>query len=216
MSTRYSHGFMLHVSLMVSTPSLHPSPTAALCFLETQRKRRTASSSSTRRTATKRSRSTNTPSHGPPQTVQVLEDGQLHTEDVVDLTCEASEPAVVDLTNNDSVVLVDEGPQAGREDGAESYVLSSDEEEELNVRSREDFLSSLEANSAARATPGTISCPVCLDTYGEIMESGRLVVSTRCGHLFCSLCLRDSLAKTHTCPTCRKKLNHKQYHPIYI
>ncbi|KAI5104918.1 E3 ubiquitin-protein ligase RNF4 [Silurus meridionalis] len=74
-------------------------------------------------------------------------------EDVVDLTCEGSEPAVVDLTNNDSVVII---------------------------------------------------------------ESGRLMVSTKCGHLFCSQCIRDSLARAHNCPTCRKKLTYKQYHPIYI
>ncbi|XP_036407328.1 RING finger protein 4 [Megalops cyprinoides] len=173
-----------------------------------QRKRRTTGSTGSRRT-TKRSRATNTLSH------RAL-DSMLHNEDVVDLTCEVSEPAVVDLTSNDSVVLVDDVPRVRRGQGGESYVLSSDEEEVVNVGSSAAFLSSLEANSAARATPGTISCPVCLDTYGEIVGSGRLVVSTRCGHLFCSQCLRDSLAKSHACPTCRKKLTHKQYHPIYI
>ncbi|KAI1883839.1 hypothetical protein AGOR_G00236130 [Albula goreensis] len=181
----------------------------------TQRKRRTGSSSSSRRTTTKRSRATGAPSQRAGSTIQVL-DSTFHSEDVVDLTCEVSEPAVVDLTSNDSIVVVDEAPRSRQGEGSESYILSSDEEEELNVGTSADFLSSLEANSAARATPGTISCPICLDTYGEIVGSGRLVVSTRCGHLFCSQCLRDTLAKSHACPTCRKKLNHKQYHPIYI
>ncbi|XP_035282903.1 RING finger protein 4 isoform X3 [Anguilla rostrata] len=180
----------------------------------TQRKRRTTNSSTTRRTTSKRSRATNTPSRRVDSTIQ--DNRRMNSEDVVDLTCEASEAAVVDLTNNDSVVLVDEGPQVRHGESCESYILSSDEEEEVNVSSSTSFLSSLEANSAERATPGTISCPVCLDTYGEIVGSGRLVVSTRCGHLFCSQCLRDSLAKSHACPTCRKKLTHKQYHPIYI
>ncbi|KAM6977856.1 E3 ubiquitin-protein ligase RNF4 [Aplochiton taeniatus] len=136
-------------------------------------------------------------------------------EEVVDLTCEGSEPAaVVDLTNNDSVVLVDEGPQSRR--GTESYVLSSDEEEDTNTILNAALLSSLQASSRARSTPGTVSCPVCMDAYAEIIESGRLVVSTKCGHLFCSQCLRDSLTRSHTCPTCRKKLTCKQYHPIYI
>ncbi|KAK5928751.1 hypothetical protein CgunFtcFv8_010045 [Champsocephalus gunnari] len=52
-----------------------------------------------------------------------MEDG---VEEVVDLTCEGGE-AVVDLTNNDSVLLVDEGPQ-NRVPSGESYVVSSDEE----------------------------------------------------------------------------------------
>uniref|UniRef100_A0A8C5BE01 RING-type domain-containing protein n=1 Tax=Gadus morhua TaxID=8049 RepID=A0A8C5BE01_GADMO len=135
-------------------------------------------------------------------------------EDVVDLTCEGTEPAaVVDLTNNDSVVVSPEGTEGT----AESYVVSSDEEEEdARTLLNADLLSTLQASSQARATPGTISCPVCMDSYTEIVDTGRLVVSTKCGHVFCSQCIRDSLAHSHTCPTCRKKLTPQQYHPIYI
>ncbi|XP_037250736.1 E3 ubiquitin-protein ligase RNF4 [Falco biarmicus] len=63
---------------------------------------------------------------------------------------------------------------------------------------------------------GTVSCPICMDGYSEIVQSGRLIVSTKCGHVFCSQCLRDSLRNASSCPTCRKKLTHRQYHPIYI
>lgn len=161
------------------------------------------------------------------ETIDVAESSRASSEeDVVDLTCEGSDPAaVVDLTNNDSVVVVDEapipsfsvGPHSRHGADSESYVLSSDEEEEdTNTALNAALLSSLQASSRARSTPGTVSCPVCMDAYGEIIESGRLVVSTKCGHLFCSQCLRDSLTRSHTCPTCRKKLTHKQYHPIYI
>ncbi|CAL8303140.1 unnamed protein product [Arctogadus glacialis] len=152
------------------------------------------------------------------ETINVLEHMLAGEEDVVDLTCEGTEPAaVVDLTNNDSVVLLDEGPE-GTEGTAESYVVSSDEEEEEDARTllNADLLSTLQASSQARATPGTISCPVCMDSYTEIVDTGRLVVSTKCGHVFCSQCIRDSLAHSHTCPTCRKKLTPQQYHPIYI
>ncbi|KAM6268196.1 E3 ubiquitin-protein ligase RNF4-like [Spheniscus humboldti] len=95
-------------------------------------------------------------------------------EEVVDLTCESSDPVVVDLTHNDSVVLSPTRPS------------------------------------------GTVSCPICMDGYSEIVQSGRLIVSTKCGHVFCSQCLRDSLRNANSCPTCRKKLTHRQYHPIYI
>ncbi|XP_016118601.1 E3 ubiquitin-protein ligase RNF4-like [Sinocyclocheilus grahami] len=71
-------------------------------------------------------------------------------------------------------------------------------------------------SAVRRSTPGAVSCPVCMDAYSEIIDSGRLMVSTKCGHLFCSQCIRDSLSRAHSCPTCRKKLTHKQYHPIYI
>ncbi|XP_074677359.1 E3 ubiquitin-protein ligase RNF4-like [Strix aluco] len=52
--------------------------------------------------------------------------------------------------------------------------------------------------------------------FFQIVQSGRLIVSTKCGHVFCSQCLRDSLRNANSCPTCRKKLTHRQYHPIYI
>ncbi|XP_059830147.1 RING finger protein 4 isoform X1 [Hypanus sabinus] len=162
--------------------------------------------------------------------------------EVVDLTCESSEPVVVDLTNNDSVEIVDEDlsspvNQPGSADEqadrmqSDSCILCSDEED-----GRPDGSSSPSITSAAsvtqgtplhpalrsdrfvhrRSSSGTISCPICMDGYKEIVQSGRLIVSTKCGHIFCSQCIRDSLRNSHTCPTCRKKLNSRQYHPIYV
>ncbi|XP_041133668.1 E3 ubiquitin-protein ligase RNF4-like isoform X2 [Polyodon spathula] len=155
--------------------------------------------------------------------IEVAENTRLPSEEVVDLTCEGSEPVVVDLTSNDSVEIVDEGPGRRRSGGGESYVLSSDEE---GLTEREVYVSALVAKSAfvpsvvnsncSRSTSGTVSCPICMDSYAEILQSGRLIVSTKCGHLFCSQCLRNALKHAHSCPTCRKKLTHKQYHPIYI
>ncbi|XP_030621630.1 E3 ubiquitin-protein ligase RNF4 [Chanos chanos] len=179
----------------------------------TQRKRRRTSSSCSR-CSTKRSRTQS--SQRDMETI-VLENDRLSNDEVVDLTCEGLEPAVVDLTNNDSVVVVGEDSQSRHGQNTESYVLSSDEEvDESSVGLSPAMLSSLQASTRARSMPGAVSCPVCMDAYAEIIDSGRLMVSTKCGHLFCSQCLRDSLARAHTCPTCRKKLTHKQYHPIYI
>lgn len=152
----------------------------------------------------------------PTETIDVMDNTEDGVEEVVDLTCEGAEATVVDLTHNDSVLLLDEGPQNRRETTSESYVVSSDEEDDMPPVLEAAVMSSLNSNSSSRSTPGTISCPVCLDAYSEIVESGRLVVSTRCGHVFCSQCLRDALTSSHTCPTCRKKLTHRQYHPLYI
>ncbi|KAM7418274.1 hypothetical protein PAMA_017769 [Pampus argenteus] len=153
----------------------------------------------------------------PTETIDVMDNTEDSVEEVVDLTCEGSEAAaVVDLTNNDSVLLVDEGPQNSRATTGESYVVSSDEDEATPPALNASMLSSLQANSTARWTPGTVSCPVCMDSYSEIVESGRLVVSTKCGHVFCSQCLRDALSRSHTCPNCRKRLTPRQYHPLYI
>ncbi|XP_035505182.1 RING finger protein 4 isoform X2 [Scophthalmus maximus] len=193
-----------------------------------QRKRRTTGSPLGSRPCTKTSRAangrrTNTNratkrtadgDPAPPQeTIDVMDNTEGYVEEVVDLTCEGSEAAVVDLTSNDSVLLVDEGPQNRRVPTGESYIVSSDEDEDTpHVLSA----GTVSSEHTSRSTPGTISCPVCLDSYSEIVDSGRLVVSTKCGHVFCSQCLRDALTSSHTCPTCRKRLTHRQYHPLYI
>ncbi|KFW70453.1 E3 ubiquitin-protein ligase RNF4, partial [Pygoscelis adeliae] len=127
-------------------------------------------------------------------------------EEVVDLTCESSDPVVVDLTHNDSVVVSKNQRQRRnlRVRGQlqlDICILISDDEDET----RDNDVPS-----------GTVSCPICMDGYSEIVQSGRLIVSTKCGHVFCSQCLRDSLRNANSCPTCRKKLTHRQYHPIYI
>uniref|UniRef100_A0A3P8S3D1 Ring finger protein 4 n=1 Tax=Amphiprion percula TaxID=161767 RepID=A0A3P8S3D1_AMPPE len=199
-----------------------------------QRKRRTSGSPLVSRPSTKSSRAANSRrtdsasravgqtasrvSDGDPpaatETINVMDGTEDGVEEVVDLTCEGSEATVVDLTtNNDSVLLVDEGPENRRVPAGESYVVSSDEDEDTPP-----VLNAARVSSAhtARSTPGMISCPVCLDVYSEIVESGRLVVATRCGHVFCSQCLRDALTSSHTCPTCRKRLTCRQYHPLYV
>ncbi|XP_048363185.1 E3 ubiquitin-protein ligase RNF4 [Sphaerodactylus townsendi] len=147
-------------------------------------------------------------------------------EEVVDLTCETSEPVVVDLTHNDSVVVVEEHVRQQqnrklRQHLPDSCVLSSDDDEPrdndvvlTSTLSRE--LELMEAGVTGSRRSGTVSCPICMDIYSEIVQSGRLIVSTKCGHVFCSECLRDALRNANSCPTCRKKLGCKQYHPIYI
>ncbi|XP_062986850.1 E3 ubiquitin-protein ligase RNF4-like [Elgaria multicarinata webbii] len=148
-------------------------------------------------------------------------------EEVVDLTCESSEPIVVDLTHNDSVVIVEENVCQRRrrelrsQQLPDSCVLSSDDDE---PRDNDVVLTStlprelelLEDGVSSSRRSGTVSCPICMDGYSEIVQSGRLIVSTKCGHVFCSQCLRDALRNANSCPTCRKKLGYKQYHPIYI
>ncbi|XP_029020862.1 RING finger protein 4 isoform X2 [Betta splendens] len=195
-----------------------------------QRKRRATQSPLVSRTIAKISRAPNTRRTGraartaanirstsnsdptPTETINVMDNTEDSVEEVVDLTCEGSEAAVVDLTNNDSVLLVDEGPHR-RVPTGESYIVSSDEDEDTPP-----ILTSAVVTSqhSTRLTPGTISCPICMDSYLEIIESGRLVVSTKCGHVFCSQCLRDALSSSHTCPTCRKRLMPRQYHPLYV
>nr|XP_040030708.1 RING finger protein 4 isoform X1 [Gasterosteus aculeatus aculeatus] len=177
---------------------------------------KTSRGANARRTANRLTANVSTLAVPSTETIAMMDNADGTVEEVVDLTCEGTEASVVDLTNNDSVLLVDEGPQNERVPTGESYVVSSDEDEDAPPIANAAIMPSVQSNSSSRSTPGTISCPVCLDSYLEIVESGRLVVSTKCGHVFCSQCLRDALTSSHTCPTCRKRLTHRQYHPLYI
>ncbi|XP_077136282.1 E3 ubiquitin-protein ligase RNF4 [Ranitomeya variabilis] len=176
-----------------------------------QRRRRGASTTSTMAAVT--------------EPIEVEESG----EEVVDLTCESSlEPVVVDLTHNidqtlnDSVVVKQSSHRrrnAGRTTAqSTSCILSSDDEDSLD----NDILAGRRSSNlpptmhTTSRSSGSVTCPICMDGYSEIVQSGRLIVSTKCGHIFCSQCLRDSIKNMAKCPTCRQKLTAKQYHPIYI
>ncbi|KAK1346101.1 hypothetical protein QTO34_008570 [Cnephaeus nilssonii] len=172
------------------------------------RKRRGGAVSS--RQAQKRAREA-APAPGMALEAEPIELVESAGDEIVDLTCESLEPVVVDLTHNDSVV---------RQDHADSCVVSSDDEE--LSRDRDVYVTTHTPRNAREETSpglrpsGTVSCPICMDGYSEIVQNGRVIVSTECGHVFCSQCLRDSLKNANTCPTCRKKMSHKRYHPIYI
>jgi len=65
----------------------------------------------------------------------------------------------------------------------------------------------------------SIVCPVCLDGVTDIKGNGRQVMSTNCGHIFCSECIRGILTNRDSgsrCPTCRKKLSVRSVHPLFI
>ena len=70
--------------------------------------------------------------------------------------------------------------------------------------------------AASSSAPEGISCPICMDTVAEIKADGKTVVSTNCGHIFCDNCLKGAIKTQKKCPTCRKKLSPKSYHPLFL
>ena len=77
---------------------------------------------------------------------------------------------------------------------------------------------SLQQDLDTTSSPGNISlqCPVCLDNVKTIKRTDRGLMSTVCGHIFCSKCLPASIKTNGRCPTCRRVLVIKDYHKIFI
>ncbi|CAG5130872.1 unnamed protein product [Candidula unifasciata] len=108
----------------------------------------------------------------------------------------------------------------GRTPLRSSYVLSSEDSDSDELPDTPIMIS--ESNVAAnetimRSPEGVkISCPVCLDDTKQIQRSGKIVMSTTCGHIFCDQCIKAAITAQHACPTCRKKLYQRNIHPLFI
>lgn len=146
-------------------------------------------------------------------------------DEVVDLTSESPEPAVIDLTHHDSVVITEERRRPRRNkrslQGQSGICVASSRRKGL-MRDRDVYVTNSanrkapEGKTLSCTLPGYIHCRVCKDGYSEIELSRRHIYSTECGHIFCSWCLFTSLKYTKNCPVCLKKVNCHQYHRIYI
>ena len=73
--------------------------------------------------------------------------------------------------------------------------------------------------------PSAPTCPICMETFSEIKASNQTLMTTHCGHIFCSRCLAmvkkqkstsTGRKETVQCPTCRKTWYWNSCHPIYL
>jgi len=62
----------------------------------------------------------------------------------------------------------------------------------------------------------SIKCPICFDSLEEFRAKGSNLVSTVCGHLFCSRCLPTCLMSRSVCPTCRARCSSRDFHPVFL
>ena len=73
--------------------------------------------------------------------------------------------------------------------------------------------STLAYNSTTKLS---ITCPVCMDQASLFESSGRNLVTTICGHVFCDSCIKNAISSLHKCPVCSRRLTIKQYHRLFI
>uniref|UniRef100_A0A672UPL8 RING-type domain-containing protein n=1 Tax=Strigops habroptila TaxID=2489341 RepID=A0A672UPL8_STRHB len=129
--------------------------------------------------------------------------------EVRDPTTESSDPEIIDLTQDDSDENQRERRNSAPRGQQQSDIANPNRGDPDEPRHNDVYVT-------AKVLPGTIRCPICMDGYSEIVQSGRQIVSTTCGHVFCSQCLYYSLVHSNFCPTCRTDLAGGQYHPLYI
>lgn len=165
---------------------------------------------------------------GGPTPEMVLESELIElgeSEEVVDLTSDSLEPAVIDLTHHDSVVITEERRRPRRNkrplQGQTGICVVSSEKKgvmsdrDVYVTNSADH-NALEKETFRCTLPGYIQCRICMDGYLEIELSRRHIYSIECGHIFCSRCLCTFLRNTKNCPVCLKKIDRHQYHRIYV
>ncbi|NXW68447.1 RNF4 ligase, partial [Hirundo rustica] len=109
---------------------------------------------------------------------------------------------------------------------AELWATDSEEEprdsdeyvtDEASLQSKLMAACSVSASVLYNTRPSaSLLCVICMSCYSQIVQSGRLVVATMCGHIFCSECLPVALETTGMCPTCRMELTSDLYFPIYL
>ncbi|XP_005390192.1 PREDICTED: E3 ubiquitin-protein ligase RNF4-like [Chinchilla lanigera] len=140
---------------------------------------------------------------------------EIAGDETVDLTWESLEPVVIDLTHDDSVMVVEERRQPRkmmRNQHGHHAELSRDRDAYVTTHAPR---SAGDEGATGLRPSDIVSCPICMDGYSEIVQNGRLTVSTECGHISCTQCLRNSLKNPNTCLSCRKKISHKRHHPTY-
>ncbi|NWZ90348.1 RNF4 ligase, partial [Nesospiza acunhae] len=149
--------------------------------------------------------------------------------DVIDLTGESSEPEVIIISGDESPVVQDreqsqQYPLGSRETESSDELWASDNEEEprdnneyvTDGESLQTLISDIRSVPSSAQQRVVIRCPICMEFYSEIMQHGRQLVATLCGHVFCSRCLPVALETSHRCPTCRVEQKPKEYIPIYL
>eukprot|EP00092_Neocalanus_flemingeri_P035798 GFUD01038978.1.p1 GENE.GFUD01038978.1~~GFUD01038978.1.p1 ORF type:complete len:287 (-),score=67.57 GFUD01038978.1:217-969(-) len=81
---------------------------------------------------------------------------------------------------------------------------------------RSIFSLSSTSNAPSSPAPHSIQCPVCLESLSSIRRNGYQVLSTTCGHVFCSHCLPECVRLNSQCPTCRKNLARVDFHQLFL
>ncbi|XP_045459114.1 E3 ubiquitin-protein ligase RNF4-like [Melitaea cinxia] len=124
--------------------------------------------------------------------------------------------AVIDLTSSftlaDHCTLSDTIIDLANDESFDLSVKNKNPTKRSSNNSTPEKTSKVTSKKRKKSSNNARVCPICLDELGKNPLS-----STKCGHVFCQLCLEQSLALEKRCPTCRQALKGKTaYHPLYL
>ncbi|XP_072765375.1 uncharacterized protein [Anoplolepis gracilipes] len=109
-----------------------------------------------------------------------------------------------DVPSNNEIVTID------------SVIENDKEETDKQDKDTEKDIDGQEVNKyyiqSDNNMPVSLTCPVCL----EILSSNLNPTTTRCGHLFCAKCLKESIRTYKRCPTCKKAITLKTCIRLYL
>lgn len=161
------------------------------------------------------------------------------TESVVDLTNESTSLPRQSSTHRPNVLIIDSDeeivemelptpPQTNRHrnlnprrDPSNSRSTRADDECFISKTMAKQGQGSNEARKSSEPSPSSdatkcVYCPVCMETAQQIEKDGRRLMVTRCGHIFCNVCINKAVQVKRKCPTCRKAVPQSSYHPLFL
>jgi len=82
------------------------------------------------------------------------------------------------------------------------------------LEDREEKAEETRLTSESSTEPVEVSCPICWDSLA-LLDGDRTILSTSCGHLFCSSCIVTAINSSKSCPTCRSRISLQTCNRIY-
>lgn len=121
----------------------------------------------------------------------------------------------ITIGDDDDVIFVNESRKEHRTIAMIDLCDTTNSSIETKSTTQASFIPSKSTNSlpdkSTQSCPGSIRCPICLDSYGF-----NEILSTICGHLFCDPCIRNIIKIRKKCPLCNKGLKPNQVHRIFL
>lgn len=113
---------------------------------------------------------------------------------------------------DESVIIVSYQPPIPTVDLTNETTTFQELEELFSLNSTPDKpVESDENQTSSRKESFSLQCTVCLDNCVK-----KEPTATKCGHIFCKLCIEMCVELTEKCPLCNKRVNINEIFRLYF